>query len=127
MRDYAQVDGRLTVDREAADAALNRLGVDVLGLEPLDRRYLETIAGHFAGGPVGVQNLAVSLGEECDTLEDVVEPYLIQSGLMMRTPRGRELTARGWTHLGLQPPATGGAAGTAAGSAAAGGVMPELP
>ncbi len=105
VRDFAQVDGHATIDRDAADAALNRLGVDVLGLEPLDLRYLELMANHFAGGPVGVQNLAVSLGEECDTLEDVVEPFLIQTGLMMRTPRGRELTARGWRHLGIEPPA----------------------
>ncbi len=127
VRDFAQVDGHELVDRATADAALTRLGVDALGLEPLDRRYLETIARHFAGGPVGVQNLAVSLGEECDTLEDVVEPYLIQTGLMMRTPRGRELTGRGWEHLGLQAPAGGAANGgpaiadPAGGGATAGG------
>lgn len=103
VRDFAQVDGQATIDRAAADAALTRLGVDVLGLEPLDLRYLELMAGHFAGGPVGVQNLAVSLGEECDTLEDVVEPFLIQCGLVMRTPRGRVLGERGWRHIGLEP------------------------
>ncbi len=81
------------IDRRAADHGLTRLGVDGLGLEPLDRRYLELVIEHFGGGPVGLQNLAVSLGEEIDTLEDVVEPFLIQCGLLMRTPRGREATA----------------------------------
>ncbi|MDO9170417.1 MAG: Holliday junction DNA helicase RuvB C-terminal domain-containing protein, partial [bacterium] len=83
---------------------LTRLGVDRLGLEPLDRRYLRLIVEHFAGGPVGLQNLAVSLGEEQDTLEDVVEPFLIQTGLLKRTPRGRETTERACAHLGLAPP-----------------------
>ncbi len=103
VRDYAQVDGCATVDRAAADRGLGRLGVDDSGLEPLDRRYLELVCAHFDGGPVGVQNLAVSLGEEADTLEDVVEPFLIQSGLLKRTARGREATPRAWTHLGLPP------------------------
>ena len=79
-------------------------GLDVLGLEPLDRRYLNLIIDHFSGGPVGIQNMAVSLGEEADTLEDVVEPFLIQSGLLKRTPRGREATTHAWTHLGLEMP-----------------------
>ena len=83
---------------------LSRLGVDKLGLEPLDRRYLGLIIEHFGGGPVGIQNMSVSLGEESDTLEDVVEPFLIQSGLLMRTARGREVTPRpgntwAWSHL----------------------------
>jgi holliday junction DNA helicase RuvB len=107
VRDFAQVAGRTTIDRAAADAGLAQLGVDQLGLEPLDRRYLQVICEHFQGGPVGIQNLAVSLGEELDTLEDVVEPFLIQSGLLKRTPRGREVTAGGWRHLGLEPPAAG--------------------
>ena len=110
VRDYAQVDGCTVIDGPAADRGLTRLGVDALGLEPLDRRYLQVVIEHFAGGPVGIQNLAVSLGEETDTLEDVVEPFLIQAGLLKRTPRGREATARAWTQLGLEPPA-GGAAG----------------
>ena len=76
-------------------------------MEPLDRRYLQVVIEHFAGGPVGIQNLAVSLGEEADTLEDVVEPFLIQAGLLKRTPRGREATDRAWTVLGLEPPAGG--------------------
>lgn len=110
VRDFAHVDGRDVIDRQAADEALGRLGVDDLGLEDLDRRYLRLVIEHFGGGPVGVQNMAVSLGEEVDTLEDVVEPFLIQSGLLQRTPRGRETTARACAHLGLEPPAvTGGA------------------
>ncbi len=110
VRDYAQVDGTTVIDRTAADRGLSLLGVDAVGLEPLDRRYLGVICEHFQGGPVGVQNLAVSLGEEMDTLEDVVEPFLIQAGLLKRTPRGREVTPGGWRHLGLQPP-SGGVAG----------------
>jgi Holliday junction DNA helicase RuvB len=104
VRDYAQVDGHELIDRDRADAGLTRLGVDGLGLEPQDRQYLRLIIEHFAGGPVGIQNMAVSLGEEADTLEDVVEPYLIQSGLLKRTPRGREATVHAWTHLGLDVP-----------------------
>jgi len=104
VRDYAQVDGHDLIDQANADAGLTRLGVDVLGLEPLDRRYLQLIITHFSGGPVGIQNMSVSLGEEADTLEDVVEPFLIQSGLLKRTPRGRETTAHAWTHLGLELP-----------------------
>ncbi|MBU8870523.1 MAG: Holliday junction branch migration DNA helicase RuvB [Gemmatimonadales bacterium] len=102
VRDYAQVDGQDVIDRQVADQGLTRLGVDERGLEPLDRRYLELVIKHFGGGPVGVQNLSVSLGEETDTLEDVVEPYLIQSGLLMRTARGRETTPLARTHLGLE-------------------------
>ena len=105
VRDYAQVDGHESIDRSNADDGLNRLGVDTLGLEPLDRRYLRLIIEHFNGGPVGIQNMSVSLGEEADTLEDVVEPFLIQSGLLKRTSRGREATVHAWTHLGLEPSA----------------------
>ena len=104
VRDYAQVDGKDMIDKAAADSGLTRLGVDVLGLEPLDRRYLKLIIDHFDGGPVGIQNMSVSLGEEADTLEDMVEPFLIQSGLLKRTPRGREVTTNAWRHLGLEPP-----------------------
>ena len=109
VRDFAQVAGHDHIDRAGADDGLTRLGVDALGLENLDRRYLRLVCEHFGGGPVGIQNLAVSLGEEADTLEDVVEPFLIQTGLLMRTPRGREATAGGWNHLGLEPPAGGAA------------------
>ncbi len=108
VRDFAQVAGDDGIDQASADRGLGLLGVDQLGLEPLDRRYLEIICNHFQGGPVGIQNLAVSLGEELDTLEDVVEPFLIQTGLLKRTPRGREVTPGGWRHVGLDPP--GGAA-----------------
>lgn len=104
VRDFAQVSGHTTIDRETADRGLTRLGVDRLGLEPLDRRYLQVVIEHFGGGPVGIQNMSVSLGEESDTLEDVVEPFLIQTGLLMRTPRGREVTPRAWEHLDLVPP-----------------------
>jgi len=104
VRDFAQVMGSTEIDRQAADRGLTLLGVDLVGLEPLDRRYLQVICEHFQGGPVGIQNLAVSLGEESDTLEDVVEPFLIQTGLLKRTPRGREVTPRGWRHLELEPP-----------------------
>ena len=104
VRDFAQVEGKTTIDRETADRGLTRLGVDELGLENLDRRYLGLIMEHFGGGPVGIQNMSVSLGEETDTLEDVVEPFLIQSGMLKRTPRGREVTDRAWRHLNIQPP-----------------------
>ncbi len=111
VRDYAQVDGESVVTREVVVLGLERLGVDELGLEPLDRRYLELVIDHFGGGPVGVQNLAVSLGEESDTLEDVVEPFLIQTGLLQRTPRGRVATPRAYVHLGLEPPSGAAAQG----------------
>lgn len=104
VRDFAQVEGRDVLDRATVDMGLSRLGVDHLGLEDLDRRYLTLLIEHFGGGPVGVQNLAVSLGEEVDTLEDVVEPFLIQAGLLKRTPRGREVTAGAYAHLGLDAP-----------------------
>ena len=104
VRDFAQVAGQDHIDRKVADEGLGRLGVDVLGLENLDRRYLKLVCEHFGGGPVGIQNLAVSLGEESDTLEDMVEPFLIQTGLLMRTSRGREATVHAWKHLGLEPP-----------------------
>lgn len=107
VRDFAQVAGKESIDLDLADEGLARLGVDALGLETLDRRYLSLVCEHFGGGPVGIQNLAVSLGEEADTLEDMVEPFLIQSGLLMRTPRGREATVHAWSHLGLEPPAGG--------------------
>ncbi len=105
VRDFAHVDGASTVDRARADAALLRLDVDAIGLDAMDRRYLRRIAEHHAGGPVGVETLAAALSEARDTLEDVVEPYLIQEGLVLRTSRGRALGERGWRHLGLLPPA----------------------
>jgi len=110
VRDYAQVDGVDVIEKRTADQGLSRLGVDALGLEPLDRRYLQLIIEHFGGGPVGIQNLSVSLGEESDTLEDMVEPFLIQTGLLMRTSRGRAVTRHAYVHLGLEPPAGDGPA-----------------
>ena len=105
VRDFAHVQGDSPVDRDLADAALRRLEVDPIGLDAMDRRYLRRIAEHHAGGPVGVETLAAALAEARDTLEDVIEPYLIQEGLVLRTSRGRMLGERGWRHLGLTPPA----------------------
>jgi holliday junction DNA helicase RuvB len=104
VRDFAAVQGDAPVDRAIADAALARLEVDNLGLDSMDRRYLRRIADHHAGGPVGVETLAAALAEARDTLEDVIEPYLIQEGLILRTSRGRMLGEPGWRHLGLAPP-----------------------
>ncbi|HJS84168.1 MAG TPA: Holliday junction DNA helicase RuvB C-terminal domain-containing protein, partial [Acetobacteraceae bacterium] len=106
VRDFALVEGRGVVDRPAADAALRRLDVDARGLDAMDRRYLRRIAEHHAGGPVGVETLAAALAEARDTLEDVIEPFLIQEGFVLRTSRGRMLGEAGWRHLGLKPPAT---------------------
>ena len=103
VRDFA--DGK-TVDRAAADKALNRLEVDTLGLDAMDRRYLMMIADIYRGGPVGVETLAAGLSEPRDTVEEVVEPYLIQTGLVARTARGRMLNPAAWKHLGVTPPAT---------------------
>ena len=105
VRDFAQVAGNGVITREVADSALTRLEVDSLGLDLQDRRYLAMIAGIYKGGPVGVETLAAGLSEPRDTIEDVIEPYLIQLGLVARTARGRCLNDRGWTHLGLTPPA----------------------
>ena len=105
VRDFAAVEGVTTVDRAMADTALNRLEVDRLGLDAMDRRYLRRIAEHHAGGPVGVETLAAALAEARDTLEDVVEPFLIQEGLVLRTSRGRMLGEPGWRHLDLPVPA----------------------
>ena len=106
VRDFAAVAGHDPVDRTIADAALTRLEVDRLGLDGMDRRYLRRIAEHHAGGPVGVETLGAALAEARDTLEDVIEPYLIQEGLILRTSRGRMLGEAGWRHLGLMPPTT---------------------
>jgi Holliday junction DNA helicase RuvB len=105
VRDFAQAAGAAVVDARAADAALNRLEVDALGLDAMDRRYLMMIADIYRGGPVGVETLAAGLSEPRDTVEEVIEPYLIQLGLIARTARGRCLNAGGWKHLGLNPPA----------------------
>lgn len=104
VRDFADVAGAAIVDARTADAALNRLEVDGLGLDAMDRRYLQMIADIYRGGPVGVETLAAGLSEPRDTIEEVIEPYLIQLGLVARTARGRVLNAGGWKHLGLNPP-----------------------
>jgi len=106
VRDYAQVAGEPRITRERAEAALDALGLDRLGLEARDRRYLETLAVKFAGGPAGLETLATALAEDPLTLEEVVEPYLIQAGLVKRTPRGRVATRRAFEHLGLPVPET---------------------
>ncbi|WP_374596291.1 Holliday junction branch migration DNA helicase RuvB [Sphingosinicella sp.] len=108
VRDFAHVAGADIVDRTMADTALLRLEVDALGLDAMDRRYLGMIADIYKGGPVGIETLAAGLSEPRDTLEEVIEPYLIQLGLVARTARGRMLNGRAWTHLGLAPPAGAG-------------------
>jgi len=106
VRDFANVLGEDTVHARAADAALTRLEVDKLGLDSMDRRYLGMIADIYKGGPVGVETLAAGLSEPRDTIEEVIEPYLIQIGMIARTARGRCLNPAAWKHLGLDPPAT---------------------
>ncbi len=105
VRDFAAVELNGRVDAEAADKALNRLDVDRRGLDAMDRRYLTCIAESYGGGPVGVETLAAALSEQRDTIEEVIEPYLIQQGFLMRTPRGRALARDGYKHLGLDAPA----------------------
>ena len=104
VRDFAHAAGADSIDTKVADAALSRLEIDALGLDAMDRRYLTMIADLYGGGPVGIETLAAGLSEPRDTLEDVVEPFLIQLGLIARTARGRCLNGRGWTHIGLSPP-----------------------
>jgi Holliday junction DNA helicase RuvB len=104
VRDFAEVRGAGAIDHAAAIEALEMLEVDAVGLDRHDRQLLDTIATKFSGGPVGASTLAVSIGEEQDTIEDVFEPYLLQQGLIKRTPRGRVLTERAYEHLGLPVP-----------------------
>lgn len=104
VRDFATVESNSTVDAKIADAALNRLDVDVIGLDAMDRRYLKCIADNYGGGPVGAETLSAALSEERDTIEEVIEPYMIQQGLLMRTPRGRVLAAGAYRHLGIAAP-----------------------
>jgi len=111
VRDYAQVRAGGRIDREVADAAMQMLKVDPEGFDELDRRLLRLIIENFDGGPVGVDSLAAALSEERGTLEDVIEPYLIQQGFLVRTARGRMASAKAWRHLGLQPPRGAGAGG----------------
>jgi len=111
VRDYAQVKANGTIDSAIANAALSMLEVDPQGLDLMDRKLLEAIVHKFDGGPVGVESLAAAIGEERDTIEDVIEPYLIQHGFLQRTPRGRMATQSTWRHLGLTPPAGRGLEG----------------
>jgi Holliday junction DNA helicase RuvB len=104
VRDFASVAGSTAIDRAIADKALRALEVDASGLDAMDRRYLSTIALNYGGGPVGVETIAAALSEPRDAIEDIIEPYLIQSGLIQRTPRGRLLTAQAFRHLGLAEP-----------------------
>lgn len=104
VRDYSEVKSDGTINERIADEALNMLKVDKRGFDPMDRRLLHTIVEKFSGGPVGLDALAASLSEEKDTIEDVIEPYLIQQGYLMRTPRGRVATPRCYEHLGLSLP-----------------------
>ena len=104
VRDFASVAGAASIDRAVADKALAALEVDAAGLDAMDRRYLTTIVMHYAGGPVGVETLAAALSEPRDAIEDIIEPYLIQCGLLQRTPRGRLVTGHGFRHLGLPEP-----------------------
>ena len=105
VRDFAAFEGKKEIDDLIADKALKRLDVDNQGLDMMDRRYLTCIAQKYAGGPVGADTLSAALSEERDTIEEVIEPYLLQQGYLQRTPRGRMLTALGFKHLGLAPPA----------------------
>ncbi|MDE2477549.1 MAG: Holliday junction branch migration DNA helicase RuvB [Betaproteobacteria bacterium] len=108
VRDYAQVRADGSIVREVADAALRMLDVDPLGFDLMDRKLLEAIVHRFGGGPVGLDNLAAAIGEERDTIEDVIEPFLIQHGYIQRTPRGRIASASTYAHLGLSAPRAGG-------------------
>ncbi len=102
--DFALVEGGGKISRELADAALIRLGVDHLGLDGADRRYLSMIAENYQGGPVGIETMAAALSEARDAIEEVIEPFLLQQGLIQRTPRGRMLAQKGWSHLGMAAP-----------------------
>lgn len=106
VRDYAEVKGTGEITKAMADAALAMLDVDAVGFDVMDRKLLEAVLFKFGGGPVGVGNLAAAIGEESDTIEDVLEPYLIQQGYLQRTPRGRIATALAYAHFGVAPPRT---------------------
>ncbi|WP_240804323.1 Holliday junction branch migration DNA helicase RuvB [Qingshengfaniella alkalisoli] len=110
--DFAVVEGDGKITRELADSALTRLGVDQLGLDGADRRYMLLLAENYGGGPVGIETIAAALSESRDALEEVIEPFLLQQGLIQRTPRGRMLGHKAWTHLGLAAPRPGTDQGT---------------
>ena len=107
VRDYAEVKANGEITKPIADAALVMLDIDPVGFDIMDRKLLEAVLFKFGGGPVGLDNLAAAIGEERDTIEDVLEPYLIQQGFLQRTPRGRIATAAAYTHFGVTPPRTG--------------------
>lgn len=108
VRDYAEVKGNGTITREMAQKALSMLDVDPRGFDVMDRKLLEAVVHRFDGGPVGVDNIAASIGEDAGTIEDVIEPYLIQQGYLQRTPRGRIATKAAYQHLGLVAPQSAG-------------------
>ncbi len=105
VQDYAEVRSHGRVDAESASDGLALFGIDELGLDKVDRQLLENLCGHFGGGPVGLSTLAISIAEPTETVEDVIEPFLIQQGLLARTPRGRVAMPAAWRHIGLTPPA----------------------
>ena len=102
--DFVLVEGDGVLNKKIADHALTRLGVDMLGLDVADRKYLRLIAEQYSGGPVGIETICAAISESRDALEEVIEPYLLQMGLIQRTPRGRMLAKNGWRHLGMRPP-----------------------
>jgi len=104
VRDFANVDAVTAIDAAFADTALKRLDVDERGLDAMDRRYLACMADNYNGGPVGVETMAAALASERDVLEEVVEPFLLQQGLVQRTPRGRVLAVSGWRYIGREAP-----------------------
>ena len=106
VRDFAAVEGADIVDAGVADRALRQLEVDGRGLDALDHRYLRCIADNYGGGPVGIETISAALSEPRDAIEEIIEPFLLQQGLIGRTPRGRMLTAQAYDHLGLDAPAT---------------------
>jgi Holliday junction DNA helicase RuvB len=105
VRDFAEAEGASAIDRAVAGRALARLEVDEAGLDSLDRRYLRALIETYGGGPVGAETLAAALAEARDAIEDVIEPYLLQQGFVLRTPRGRVAGAKAYLHLGLPTPA----------------------
>jgi Holliday junction DNA helicase RuvB len=105
VRDFAEVKRKGLIDKEVADSALKMLEVDGLGLDSMDRRILSCIVEKFGGGPVGIETLAIGVGEEADTVEDVYEPFLVQIGFLQRTSSGRKATTLAYRHLGINPPA----------------------
>ena len=102
--DFVLIEGDGVLNKKIADHALTRLGVDMLGLDGADRKYLRLIAEQYSGGPVGIETICAAISESRDALEEVIEPYLLQMGLIQRTPRGRMLAKNGWRHLGMRPP-----------------------